>query len=110
MNGSNEIRRGDIVAALAGQRVLSAEVSTATGDPDEGYIVIETTGGVRLYADSPTAYRVVARAHPGIAAIEARLAEAQAEYAQIEPGVNDDSVLEAERDTLSWVLEQLRQA
>lgn len=33
-----------------------------------------------------------------------RLEEGEAEYAQIEPGVNDDSVLEAELDALRFAL------
>jgi len=36
--------------------------------------------------------------------IERRLDEANREYEKIDPGINDDSVLEAERDTLEWVL------
>lgn len=104
---SNEIERGALAAALIGQTIVSAELEGS--GPDDGYIVLETTGGVRLYADAPTAYRVdPPRPHPGIALIEARYAEADERYSQLEAGVNDDSVLEAERDTLAWVLTTLR--
>lgn len=39
-----------------------------------------------------------------LAPVVARLNEARREYGEIEPGVNDDSVLEAERDALEWAL------
>ena len=43
----------------------------------------------------------------GVGAIKARLAQVEREYSALIPGVSDDSVLEAERDTLAWVLSQL---
>lgn len=44
----------------------------------------------------------------GRAAIEARLDEVTEQYAaEVVPGVSDDSVLEAERDTLEWALSVL---
>jgi len=39
-----------------------------------------------------------------VMAIGKRYDEAAASMEELEPGVNDDSVLEAERDTLEWVL------
>lgn len=107
---NNEISRDGLATRLLGQTILSAELAGELGQTEGGYIVLETTGGIRLYADAPTAYQVdPPRPHPRIALIEARLAEVSAQYqAEVEPGVSDDSVLEAERDTLSWVLATLK--
>jgi|SRR5262245_57413342 len=53
---STEIERDGIEAALVGKPITRVEVCvTNPSDPDDGYIVLDVAG-VRLYADSPTAY------------------------------------------------------
>jgi len=58
-NEATEIDRGDIAAALVGQTIWSAEVTgdSLSDSSDEAFLVMETSEGVRLYADDPTAYR-----------------------------------------------------
>jgi len=50
------------------------------------------------------------RVRAALQLVGTRLDEVEHEYALIEPGINDDSVLEAERDTLQWALGEIRGA
>lgn len=83
-DGVNEFVGGEGIVHQA-QELLDRSLRSWEGDAED-YTVDETA--------EPTAKQK----------IEALLDEAQAQYAEITPGVNDDSVLEARRDTLEEVL------
>lgn len=80
---------------MAGDFIAGTAVFTGEADA-EGYV-----------KGLPADFFREDRIENAIGRIRARYDEACAEYAKIEPGVTDDSVLEAERDTLEWVLSEL---
>ena len=107
----NTIKQGDVVYA-EGASALLGDVIAIDAEEQSAEVCWRKAYSTEAFDD----LTVVPEARPsspssdttGRAAIEARLDEVTALYAEtVVPGVSDDSILETERDTLEWALSVL---